>query len=837
MRPDLSGHHSHDYKVPATPQPIQTLCSAIMLLDMTKVGHIRVDESFSKYFLDIDYGLRVWEEGFGVVIDSNCACTHLAGATLTQGGQTSNHLFETQRRTWLRKWAATGRMADLQKSRWEKVASLRKYEEFPATLDALIRPASSRSVDEFLADAIPKLAASDSVPALMQFIQDKVVEACDGQFVSVHDPDLGHLMLLYGIGGAPTLISKDCKGFDIYLSGLMFYAVPTRHSVPSREELGASAIEPTLSSTSLAGLRERLERGLLLGRSASVGIDAGQRPDVLEPKLVREGVNGYNIVRCGKLYAIPQSLGPIDWQRLRSGSYREAMVGESVEELVKRIGKGAILPRIKRRAKKWIPSAVLPLLASVRRGRPPQQEPGSKKNDSIGSLRLHRRNLDEPLNRAAASARDPIVVATLSGYDVIRYDHRYFVFHGATATLPPDEIVQRCRAPAANNLFIANTLDEARQLIVRLEGDAARVEPPLVFATMPIASIKSLLPDSGVNIDDCEFLVPSTEAPPGIPTSKLHICQSDSLLDWSRTGALPPSSLGQPKRECAILPWSLDECWTGNSLEVAAAGIANRVRVLISGGGDREYSGEMLHRLIYNKAYLSSMFHSVPLPRGQKVLEVGCSDGMVCDLVAACGAGSVTGIDVMETTGAVFPGHSYHRMSAEAMTFPDECFDLVYSIATLEHVSDPAKVLSEILRVTKRGGFAYVQAGPLYHSPFGHHMFAYFGDHPWVHLTHSTEEILALAKREGLDDRIENDLGISAEAYVRGMLTRDHVNGLFLSEYGLDEFRARPDIEVLKFNISYEGEQLLSAGLKQRLASLTPAQLTEHGFEIAFRRR
>ena len=32
--------------------------------------------------------------------------------------------------------------------------------------------------------------------------------------------------------------------------------------------------------------------------------------------------------------------------------------------------------------------------------------------------------------------------------------------------------------------------------------------------------------------------------------------------------------------------------------------------------------------------------------------------------------------------------------------------------------------------VLKVGGYGYVQMGPLYHSPFGHHMFAYFQDYP-----------------------------------------------------------------------------------------------------------
>src|SRR3989442_15411356 len=58
---------------------------------------------------------------------------------------------------------------------------------------------------------------------------------------------------------------------------------------------------------------------------------------------------------------------------------------------------------------------------------------------------------------------------------------------------------------------------------------------------------------------------------------------------------------------------------------------------------------------------------------------------------------------------------------------------------------------------------------------------------------------------------MEKDLALSAEEYIQGMLNPDHLNGLFLVEYGLDEFRARAALRALKYNVSYEGRELLSA--------------------------
>jgi SAM-dependent methyltransferase len=202
------------------------------------------------------------------------------------------------------------------------------------------------------------------------------------------------------------------------------------------------------------------------------------------------------------------------------------------------------------------------------------------------------------------------------------------------------------------------------------------------------------------------------------------------------------------------------------------------------------------------------------------------------------GAKSVVGIDVMQSAGCSFPGDKieYRMEDAAKTSFKDEQFDLCLSIATLEHVPDPQAVLQEMLRVTKVGGFCYVQAGPLYHSPFGHHMFAYFADYPWIHVRKTREEILTYIKERGIDRAIERDLASSPEEYLSGMLNHDHINGLLLEQYGLEGFRRRRDVDVLKFNISYEGRDLLTPQVLSETRHLKPESLVEHGFEILFRR-
>lgn len=62
-------------------------------------------------------------------------------------------------------------------------------------------------------------------------------------------------------------------------------------------------------------------------------------------------------------------------------------------------------------------------------------------------------------------------------------------------------------------------------------------------------------------------------------------------------------------------------------------------------------------------------------------------------------------------------------MDAADQQFDDETFDFVFSYDAFEHVASPADVLSEAARVLKKGGYLYLDFGPLYYSPFGEHAY------------------------------------------------------------------------------------------------------------------
>ena len=80
--------------------------------------------------------------------------------------------------------------------------------------------------------------------------------------------------------------------------------------------------------------------------------------------------------------------------------------------------------------------------------------------------------------------------------------------------------------------------------------------------------------------------------------------------------------------------------------------------------------------------------------------------------------------------------------NAEKLIFEDNLFDFVFCLNSFEHISDPSKALSEIKRVLKPSGFAFIQFDPVYYCDTGGHMFDFVPE-PWGHLIYSEEEYIS----------------------------------------------------------------------------------------------
>jgi ubiquinone/menaquinone biosynthesis C-methylase UbiE len=87
---------------------------------------------------------------------------------------------------------------------------------------------------------------------------------------------------------------------------------------------------------------------------------------------------------------------------------------------------------------------------------------------------------------------------------------------------------------------------------------------------------------------------------------------------------------------------------------------------------------------------------------GKRALDVGSGRGYLQDVVA-----DYTGLDISRSAERF-----YHKPfvlgSATALPFPDNHFDIVWSIWVLEHIPNPEQALREMRRVTRDGGLIYL---------------------------------------------------------------------------------------------------------------------------------
>ena len=94
---------------------------------------------------------------------------------------------------------------------------------------------------------------------------------------------------------------------------------------------------------------------------------------------------------------------------------------------------------------------------------------------------------------------------------------------------------------------------------------------------------------------------------------------------------------------------------------------------------------------------------------GRRVLDIGCSSGIIAGLIASA-AGPTVGIDVDEPALARAraethpPNVEFRTMSADALDFPNRSFDLVICNQMYYWLEDPVRLMAEIARVLAPGG-------------------------------------------------------------------------------------------------------------------------------------
>ena len=191
--------------------------------------------------------------------------------------------------------------------------------------------------------------------------------------------------------------------------------------------------------------------------------------------------------------------------------------------------------------------------------------------------------------------------------------------------------------------------------------------------------------------------------------------------------------------------------------------------------------GERTIEFFLQKYDIKEMFE------GKTIIDIGCGAGGKSIYYASCGAEKVYGLEILEKyrgeamalAESVGMGEKFEFVTGDsaALPFEDNVADTIIVNDAMEHVGNPEKTISEMLRVLKKGGKIYINFPP-YHHPFGAHLSdaVYI---PWVHLFFSEKTLISAYKDLVKDlpdgaDRInfrisENESGKEYFSYINKM--------------------------------------------------------------------
>ncbi|WP_263831714.1 class I SAM-dependent methyltransferase [Sulfurospirillum oryzae] len=112
--------------------------------------------------------------------------------------------------------------------------------------------------------------------------------------------------------------------------------------------------------------------------------------------------------------------------------------------------------------------------------------------------------------------------------------------------------------------------------------------------------------------------------------------------------------------------------------------------------------------------WANELIEKMELKGDESILDIGCGDGKITDVLSRHTCGEVVGIDfsseMITYAKAAFSKPTFLQMDAQALSF-GERFDVVFSNAALHWVKDHKAVLEGIYKALKPKGRAILQMG------------------------------------------------------------------------------------------------------------------------------
>lgn len=109
-------------------------------------------------------------------------------------------------------------------------------------------------------------------------------------------------------------------------------------------------------------------------------------------------------------------------------------------------------------------------------------------------------------------------------------------------------------------------------------------------------------------------------------------------------------------------------------------------------------TGEGLH------VEVLKLFDSADIKKDAKILDAGCGEGALLSKISEKGYKQLSGCDINEKD-LKFKKINFKKCDLnKGLPYPNNNFDVVFSIESIEHLENPWNLINEFHRVLKRGG-------------------------------------------------------------------------------------------------------------------------------------
>jgi SAM-dependent methyltransferase len=146
----------------------------------------------------------------------------------------------------------------------------------------------------------------------------------------------------------------------------------------------------------------------------------------------------------------------------------------------------------------------------------------------------------------------------------------------------------------------------------------------------------------------------------------------------------------------------------------------------------------------------------LPVDPGLSYLDMGCGTGELTIAFAKLGVRRITGVDFLPRHIERARAYTGQLGMAQGVQFicrdlrewvPEEKFDVLLSFDAFEHIDEPELFLRKMTDFVAPGGIAVLAFGPLFHSPYGDHMWDFYRlQIPWRGILFSEQAMLRVRR-------------------------------------------------------------------------------------------